>query len=132
MSAKTGVAMAKVTDQDGVQWTVHRRCVGWYREVSVDNDWNAGNLVDYDVLIEWLQIMVVWPFWFIARWPGAPWIIVIDYEGRTVGQERVRGWAESRRRIQEIAQSAAGGHRFALAGERFVGLVAEHIAQVDA
>jgi hypothetical protein len=109
MSAKKGVGMAKVTDPDGVQWSVHRRWVGWYREVSVDNAWNAGNLIDYDILINWLQIVVVWPFWFIARWLGAPWIIVIDCDGRTVGQERVRGWGESRRRIQEIAQSAAAG-----------------------
>jgi hypothetical protein len=29
-----------------------------------------------------------------------------------------------------VGHDGGGGHRFALAGERFVGLVAEHVAQV--
>jgi hypothetical protein len=101
--------MTKVRDPDGMRWSVYRRWVGWYWEVSVGNDWNSGNLIDYDILINWLQIVVVWPFWFIARLLGAPWRIVIERNGIKVGEERVRGWRKSQRRIQEIAESGAAG-----------------------
>jgi hypothetical protein len=35
--------------------------------------------------------------------------ILIERNGREIGDERVRGWRESQRRIQEIAESAAAG-----------------------
>jgi hypothetical protein len=52
---------------------------------------------------------VLWPPWFIAKWLGVPWVILIERNGSEIGDERVRGWRESQRRIQEIAESAAAG-----------------------
>jgi hypothetical protein len=60
-----------------------------------------------ELLIDLLQIVVISPFWFVAKWFGVPWTIVIERNGTEVGEERVRGWRNSQRRIQEIAESAA-------------------------
>jgi hypothetical protein len=46
---------------------------------------------------------------FIAKWLGVRWIVSIERNGGEVGDERVRGWRKSQRRIREIAQSAAAG-----------------------
>ena len=41
--------------------------------------------------------------------PRCAWTIVIKRDGQPVHEERVRGWGESRRRMQEIAEAAAAG-----------------------
>ncbi|HEX4586664.1 MAG TPA: hypothetical protein VH185_01680 [Mycobacterium sp.] len=102
--------MAKVTDPSGVQWSVHRRWMCPYLDVTGGSgQWGPG----VGVLVLWaiilLQIIVIWPCWFIAHWLGVPWIIVIERNGTQVFEARGHGWGESRRRIQEIAESAAAG-----------------------
>jgi hypothetical protein len=89
--------MAKVTDPHGVPWSVSRR---WFYEPP---DWLDGS---HDV---GYLLAVFWPFWLIAHWLGWPWVIVIKRAGSEQCTERVRGWVRSRRRIHEIAQSAADG-----------------------
>jgi hypothetical protein len=57
-----------------------------------------------------LLVLLAWPFWFVAKFLGVPWTIVIERAGREVGTERVRGWRASGRRMDEIRRSilAAG------------------------
>jgi len=54
-------------------------------------------------------LAVVWPPWFIAKWSGVRWIILIERNGREVGEVRVRGWRKSQRRIHEMAEAAVAG-----------------------
>jgi hypothetical protein len=111
--------VAKVTDPNGVQWTVRRR--RWFDmsflgssvisgDIFSGNDLGAAllGLVLLPFLIAFL-IVAIWPFWFIAHWLGLPWRITIQREGNEVGEEEVRGWYKPGRRIQEIAQSVAAG-----------------------
>jgi hypothetical protein len=96
------MAKVEVTDPGGVQWSVYRR--RWY--------WRSAD--DAGIELEWLAagtllLVAWWPFWFIAHWVGLRWKIVTERDGTEVGDERVRGWRKSRRRIQEIAESAAAG-----------------------
>ena len=55
-----------------------------------------------------LLVLLAWPFWFVAKFLGVPWTIVIERTGREVGTERVRGWRASERRMDEIRQSILG------------------------
>lgn len=97
--------MAKVSDPGGVQWSVFRR---WgFRYWHAADDIRSGDFGE--IIIDLLQIVVISPFWFIAKWFGVPWTIVIERNGTEVGEERVRGWRNSRRRIQQIVESAAAG-----------------------
>jgi hypothetical protein len=54
------------------------------------------------IVINSLQFVVFSPIWFIAKWFGAPWTIVIERNGT-----EVRGWRNSQRCIQEFVDSAA-------------------------
>lgn len=60
-------------------------------------------LVTFTLLVGW------WPVWFIAHWLGLRWRIVIKRDGEEVDEQRVRGWRKSRRRIQQITESATAG-----------------------
>jgi hypothetical protein len=98
--------MATVTDPHGVQWRVRRR---WGSSF-----WNDPNAWLFDAV----ATVATWPFWFMAHWLGLAWVVVIERDNTddpervvfyTVGEEKVRGWAKSGWRIQEIAESAAAG-----------------------
>jgi hypothetical protein len=95
--------MAKVTDPSGGQWTVRRRR-------SFDD---LGRLADAGgpgaAGVVYPLIVAGWGFWFIAHWFGLAWRITIQRDGKEVGEEEVRGWLKSRRRIQEIAELVAAG-----------------------
>jgi hypothetical protein len=93
--------MAEVTDPNGVRWSVRRR--RWY---DLSDFPSSGD--DFGVIF----ILLVggwWPFWFIAHWLGLRWRIVIKRDGEEVHEEWLRGWRKSRRRIQEITESATVG-----------------------
>ena len=95
--------MAEVTDPSGAQWSVHR---WWWKTLP----WETGlEFLDFIIFIIVLPFMVLWPFWLALKWLGVPWTIVIERDGTKVGEEHVRGWRRSGRRIDEIAQSAAAG-----------------------
>jgi hypothetical protein len=55
------------------------------------------------------QLAVMSPIWFIARCFGWPWTIVVERNGTLVREVKVRGWRNSERRIQELAESAFAG-----------------------
>jgi hypothetical protein len=56
-----------------------------------------------------LLLVTFWPFWFFAHWLGLARVTEIERDGKKVGQEKVRGWGKSQRRIEEIARSVADG-----------------------
>jgi hypothetical protein len=95
--------MAKVTDPEGVNWSIRR---WWWRTVP----WESGiALIDLIIFAIVLPFMLMWPFWLMAKWLGVPWTIVIERDGTEVGREQVRGWRRSGERIDEIARSAQAG-----------------------
>jgi hypothetical protein len=103
-----------VTDPDGVLWWVRRR--RWYTTSSLGSGLDGNSLGDNPLLGLLLLLLLLplflvawWPLWFIAHWLGLPWRIVIGRAGVEVDEERVRGWLQSRRRIRQIAESAAAG-----------------------
>jgi hypothetical protein len=53
--------------------------------------------------------VVISPFWFVAKWLGVPWTIVIERNGFEVGEVRA-WWRASQWCIQDIAESAAAGN----------------------
>jgi hypothetical protein len=97
--------MAEVTDPDGVRWLVRRR--RWYDLTGFSvgsDDLGLGGFVIVIALVGgW------WPFWFIAHWLGLRWRILIERDDEEVHEEWVRGWRKSRRRIQELTESATAG-----------------------
>jgi len=95
--------MSEVIDPYGVRWSVRRR--HWY-DMS---NWNDADAVDdgWSLVTFTLLAVAWWPVWFSTHWLGLPWRIVIKRDGKTVDEEEVRGWHESRRRIREITEWAA-------------------------
>ena len=92
--------MAKVRDLDGAGWTVRR---WWWRTLP----WETGfATLDMVLLLIALPLMVMWPFWLMAKWLGVPWTIVVECDGVEVDRERVRGWRGSRQRISELVEWA--------------------------
>lgn len=95
--------MVKVLDPDGLPWTVARR------RGPLPGDAFLGRFDELGGIVIILEAIVLWPPWFLAKFLGVPWRIVIDRRGNEVGEERVRGWRRSSRRIQELADIAAAG-----------------------
>jgi hypothetical protein len=82
---------------------VYRRWVPIWAGANLSSAQEAG------FIIVLLQVIVLWPPWFIAKWLGVRWRIVIVRNGTKVGEVRVRGWRKSQRRIADMAASAAAG-----------------------
>lgn len=94
----------KVTDPEATSWSVYRRWGFRYWHSADDTEGSEADLV---IIV--VQIVVIAPVWFIAKWFGAPWTIVVERNGTEVAEERVRGWRRSQARIREIAEAAAAG-----------------------
>jgi len=95
--------MAEVTDPNGVQWSVRRRL--WYGTSALGEA--ASGADPFGIALG--LVLGGWPFWFIAHWLGLRWGVVIERDGEKVHEEWVRGWLKSRRRIQELTESATVG-----------------------
>jgi hypothetical protein len=92
--------LVTLADANGVRWKVYR-C--WFPRRGI---WFLqGDLGEAAMFI----VPAVWLPWFIAKWLGVRWLIEIERNGCHVGDEQARGWRASRRRIHEIAESAATG-----------------------
>jgi hypothetical protein len=96
--------MADVTDANGVKWSVYRRWGFRYWNPLDDSDDVSGDLLI--ILVQWV---VMAPIWFVAKWFGVAWVVVIERNGTVVREVNVRGWRRSERRIQEFARSAFEG-----------------------
>ena len=96
-------SVAEVTDPNGVRWRVRR---WWWKTVP----WETGiDFLNFIFFIIVLPFMVLWPFWFLLKWLGVRWEIVIERDGKKVGSEKVRGWRRSGQRVEELTQAAVAG-----------------------
>jgi hypothetical protein len=96
--------MALVRDTNGTQWSVRRRLWPFPGDaLDLTFGWFEGVLAALFALL--------WPFWWLTKFLGARWVIVIEREGNEVGRELVRGWRKSKKRINEIAVDVASGRR---------------------
>jgi len=55
-----------------------------------------------------LPMLLCWPFWFVAKFCGAPWKVVTERDGEEVAREKVTGWRASGRRVNEIVAGLRG------------------------
>lgn len=95
--------MANVTDPNGVQWSVRRK---WFSPGLFETGFAT---LDMIVFVIMLPFLVAWPFWYLAKWLGVPWLVVVKRDGDEVAREHVRGWRRSGQRIEELASQAAAG-----------------------
>lgn len=103
--------MTQFQDVHGVQWSVQRR---WWNVDFLPNPALLGNdvvslIIAVVCLVLWLPFALVWPIWFVAKFCGAPWKVVIRRNREEVYTERVRGWSKSEQRIDAIVQSLRKG-----------------------
>ena len=95
--------MPSVHDARNVRWTVRR--VWW-----PFGTW-LFDLPDYDWafilgLVVLAPLIVIWPFWLLARFLGAPRTLVVRRKGKEVRREKVNGWKGSHKRMAEILEEA--------------------------
>jgi hypothetical protein len=92
------------TDPSGAVWAVNRR---WWPF--------PGDALD--LTFGWFEVIlgalfaVLWPFWVLAKFCGVRWVITVERNGHQVGRELVRGWNNSKRRMNEIALEVTTGPR---------------------
>lgn len=93
--------MPVVRDAANTRWTVRR--VWWpFGTWLLDLPEWGGLFVIGMVLMA--PLIVIWPFWLLARVLGVPWTLVVR-RGRTeVRREKVAGWEASRDRMNEIVE----------------------------
>ncbi|OBF21940.1 hypothetical protein [Mycobacterium sp. ACS4331] len=93
--------MPKVTDADGVRWSVRRQWMPLLEHLnmaSLGTDWFG--MLNFVVA---LPFILAWPFWLLAKLFGVPWRVLVKRDGEEVTVEKVAGWRASGRRIEEIA-----------------------------
>lgn len=96
--------VAVVTDPNGKQWSVHR-C--WWPFPAVD-----GLVTDGVIGLALASpLLLLWPFWLLAKALGARWRIVVERDGIQMETQLVRGWRRSGARIDELALQVARGWR---------------------
>lgn len=93
-------------DADNKRWTVRR--VWWpFGTWLLDlPDW--GGLFVIGMVLT-APLVVIWPFWLLARFLGAPWTLVVRREGKEIRREKVAGWTASGERITAILDEARTG-----------------------
>lgn len=99
--------MVRVQDPRGGKWEVQR--VWYLSEYPYSpTSTHVARLADLPVISAvinaiLLPIFLAWPFWFVAKFLGFPWKIVVRKDDREARTERVRGWKASKRRVAQIA-----------------------------
>jgi len=93
--------VAVLTDHNGTVWSIRRRW--WSFPGALDLLGWVGDLIG-------VLFIVLWPFWLLGKFCGVRWVITINRDGERVGRERVRGWKNSKLRMEEIAQEVTTGH----------------------
>ena len=67
--------------------------------------------LDWIGLVLALPLLILWPFWLLAKVFGAKWTIIVDRGGAEVHRELVRGWSASEARMAELAHEIQRGAR---------------------
>jgi hypothetical protein len=101
--------MPVVTDPQGVQWSVHRRLWPFPDLEDLLDNFDFFGWVVGLVLI--LPVLLLWPFWFVAKFLGVRWVLVVERDHVEVQRELVRGWRRSGARSGELATQIAQGWR---------------------
>jgi len=101
--------MPVVTDPNGVQWSVYRRLWPFPGlDDLLDNFDFFGWLVGLALI---LPVLLLWPFWLLAKVLGVRWVVIVERDHVEVQRELVRGWRRSNGRVAELAlQTAQGWH----------------------
>ena len=93
--------MPAVRDAANARWTVRR--VWWpFGTWLLDLPEWGGLFVIGMVLMA--PLVVIWPFWLLARFLGVPWTVVVRRERKEVRREKVAGWTASRDRMAAILE----------------------------
>ncbi len=95
-----------MTDPSGNQWNIHRR---WWPFPDLTDFFDVDSVI-LSIVVS-LPFLLLWPFWFAAKFVGVRWRIVVERTHTEVGSELVRGYRRSGRRIDDIAVEIAGGRR---------------------
>ncbi len=100
--------MPAVRDASDARWTVRR--VWWpFGTWLLDlPDW--GGLFTIGLVLM-APLVVIWPFWLLARVFGVPWTLIVRRDRNEVRREKVKGWKGSGDRMAEILDEvrAEGG-----------------------
>ena len=51
-------------------------------------------------------LVVIWPFWLLARFLGVPWTLIVRRDRKELRREKVAGWAASKDRMAAILDEA--------------------------
>ena len=92
-----GNRVTDVEDPTGQMWKVRRK-TWWFPS----NVFGWSDVLDVVLFVVLLPLWLGWPFWFLAKLLGVPWVIVIERGDETVGTERVRGLRAANRRVTVI------------------------------
>ncbi|WBP93314.1 hypothetical protein O6072_19380 [Mycolicibacterium neoaurum] len=92
--------MTDVEDPTGRTWKVRRKT--WWFPLNV---FGLNDVLDVVLFVVLLPFWLGWPFWFLAKLLGAPWVIVIERGDETVATERVRGLRAANRRVTVIVEA---------------------------
>jgi len=92
-----------VRDATNTRWTVRR--VWWPFGTWLLDLPEWGGLFALGMLLT-LPLVVIWPFWLLARFLGAPWTIVVKRKGDEIHREKVTGWTASGERMAEMMAEA--------------------------
>ncbi|MET0701170.1 MAG: hypothetical protein ABWY93_16060 [Mycobacterium sp.] len=92
--------MERFRDAEGVRWSVRRVWWPFGEIVYVSTD---SPILFWIGMLFTAPVVIVWPFWLLARFLGAPWTIKVRRKGKVVRSEKVKGFGASARRMAEIA-----------------------------
>lgn len=92
--------MTYVEDPTGVVWEVRRKT--WWFPSSI---FGVNDVLDVILFVVLLPFWLGWPFWFLAKLLGVPWVIVVERGREEVATERVKGLRAANRRVEAITEA---------------------------
>ncbi|GAB5901865.1 hypothetical protein OKHIL_76770 [Mycolicibacterium mageritense] len=96
--------MVRVQDPAGEIWEVKRAWfLARYTNSSVGSYYDDIPVVSTAISVILLPFVLVWPFWFAAKFVGMPWKIVVRQGNTEVHREKVHGWKASKLRTGQLA-----------------------------
>ena len=98
--------MPEFRDADNVKWRVRR--LWWPLLGPMDMASSGTSVFGLVMFVLALPMLLSWPFWFAAKFCGAPWKVVTERDGDEIAREKVTGWRASGLRVQEIVAEIRG------------------------